>query len=387
MIYHLYFYATGGKQAIRLLNANVPTEDEIVTEDYNGQCLSFSEEMTIIRSGMQDVKFRRARFSLTPDRAGVYVEIGDDYLNQVFIKSWPTPVNNVRYCMFELQCDNETDISFEAPMSVFDDYDTKKIVNVTCNKEAETVWYSSVGGRTIGKKLKFGFSGLFIYHIDGSLMFSCYFDELEMTVGANKRLTVKVLVQNKVVQTSTFDPYFSKDNTHDYSLAILVEEEDVDTDDDEDFDFERKFNLALQEPLTTPLSAAPRFPPRTPPPLRRPNSPQTRGRSMLRGMRRRRSRPPERPRINRRLFSDPRDPPDAPLPPPAVVRLRQGALLTEEPPQDDLISRIQQRRPTLRQAARGPDQSAPSPTRRVWFGSAQSDDQPDDSQMDMSDVE
>jgi hypothetical protein len=76
MIYHLYFYATGGKQAIRLLNANVPTEDEIVTEDYNGQCLSFSEEMTIIRSGMQDVKFRRARFSLTPDRAGVYVEIG-----------------------------------------------------------------------------------------------------------------------------------------------------------------------------------------------------------------------------------------------------------------------------------------------------------------------
>ena len=160
MKYYLYFYATGGKKAIRLLNANIPSEDEIVTEDYNGQCMVFSEEMTLFRSELQDVKFRRARFSLTPDMEGIYVEIGDNYLNKVFIRGWPAPTNNVRYCMFELASENEINISFEAPMSVFDDYDTMKNVNVTCNKEAATVWTSNFSPRTTGKKLKFGFSGM-----------------------------------------------------------------------------------------------------------------------------------------------------------------------------------------------------------------------------------
>lgn len=233
MIHYLQFYATGGTMAIclkkpRSKGSGVPTKDEIITENYHGQCLCFSEQMTI--NDFPLTKCRKMRISLTPNRQNAYIETGDDILKHVFLQKLDEN-DDVKSFVLVLSSVNKMKYHFEEPNSVFDRLDTKKMADIRVDKRSETKWTSNIGPTTTGSRFKVQFKGLLIYNTESCLNFSMYFDELRM-VANEKHLLLQLLVQGKVVQTFKKMAYFKNETKYVYGFLMFVEGNEVDTDED-----------------------------------------------------------------------------------------------------------------------------------------------------------
>ena len=159
---------------------------EVITEDYRGETIVFSNEIEIevlgidgddLRDRDPPITCQSLRLFMTPLRDDMYVEIDDDYYNQVYLM----PIEQelfVSKATIGFNSD-EARPSFtcelERGVSIFEDFNTEKIVNITLDKNYETIWTSNIGPRTRGRNFKVQFRGMYVYYKLRKMIFETFF--------------------------------------------------------------------------------------------------------------------------------------------------------------------------------------------------------------------
>ena len=207
----LEIFATGGVIGLRL---DIDNKHEVITEDYRGETIVFSNEIKIEVLGLNGddlidrdppITCKSLRLFMTPLRDNMYVEIDDAYNNQVYLM----PIEEDKFLNSFVSTatigfnSDEARRSFTAELepgvSIFDDFNAERIVNISLDKNYETIWSSNIGPTTRGSKFKVQFRGMYVYHNVREMSFQTFFDELQFSFNSDETLKIKLLVQGREV--------------------------------------------------------------------------------------------------------------------------------------------------------------------------------------------
>lgn len=275
----LQIFATGGVVGLRLKKSD---KYELITEDYRGETIVFSNEIEIL--GFDADEFRERdppitcqslRLFMTPLRDDMYVEIDGDYDNQVYLMEIEQEsflsTGTISFRSDEARPSFTCEL--ERGVSIFDDFNTEKKVKITVDKNYETIWNSNIGPTTRGSNFKAQFLGMFVYAKKGEMTFQTFFDELQFLFNSDETLKIKLLVQGRAVFSVNIPPKSVQGAVYEFRFIIKEDTED-DTDTEESSDEED----GRLPPAETPegmvringfLTARPASPPAAAPPMPR----------------------------------------------------------------------------------------------------------------------
>ena len=202
MLGSLQIFATGGVIALRLRKSHMRDPIyEVITNDYRGETIVFSSEIEITSLFEENIRCQSLRLFMTPLRDDMYVEIEDIYNNQVYLIELQQElfVSEAKIIFTS----DEDRLSFtcdlEPGVSIFDDFNTEREVNISLDKNYETIWSSNIGPTTRGSKFKVQIRGMYVYHNLQEMTFQTFFDELQFSFNSDETLKIKLLVQGREV--------------------------------------------------------------------------------------------------------------------------------------------------------------------------------------------
>ena len=98
------------------------------------------------------------------------------------------------------------------------------------SKEGATTWETNLGPRTIGKKFKSQFNGMYKYFESTMITFSAYFDELQLDFQpSTKTLKVYLFVNSNMVNSFNVVSHHKMDDNFFYKFDLFVENQEGDT--------------------------------------------------------------------------------------------------------------------------------------------------------------
>lgn len=275
----LQIFATGGVIGLRLKKSD---NYEVITEDYRGETIVFSNEIVILgfdadefREREEPITCQSLRLFMTPLRDDMYVEIDGNYDNQVYLMEIEQEsflsTGTIRFRSDEARPSFTCEL--QQGVSIFDDFNTKKKVTITLDKNYETIWNSNIGPTTRGSSFKAQLRGMFVYAKKGEMTFQTFFDELQFLFNSDETLKIKLLVQGRAVFSINIPPKSVQGAVYEFRFIIKEDtEDDTDTEDSSD---EEGGQLP---PAETPegmvringfLTPRPASPPPPPPPMPR----------------------------------------------------------------------------------------------------------------------
>lgn len=207
-------FATGGVVGVCLRSY----KNSIVTSDYRGECICFSDAVALPQLSA-GIRCKKMRLTLTPDRYSVYVEVGYDRLTTVFV----VPLAEEELFMtgkIPFVCEKNVSVNLEEADSVFDAFQTPKEVFFSYNSETKR-WRSNLG-KMSGLEYKKDMYGLFIYHEEGEMRFSTFFDELVARQNKDDSLRVILRVNSQHALNQTLAPYRVRGTKFYYRFRIYA---------------------------------------------------------------------------------------------------------------------------------------------------------------------
>ena len=236
----LDFVFTGGSACCVLNN---DTSDAVLSDNYKGECLVFSSEVSVVGLQRGHVRVKKIRVTLTPDRVAAYVECGIEELNEVYLVKL-NGGSRIRYFKLVIPNSELPELVLKEEISVFEDLDTLKEVEIQYTQlddRGNGVWRVAIGkeGEPFESK-DFIFQGdwkdmemkaMYPYYESDIFTFSCFCDEIFPNLQANGSLKIDLLVQKKEVMHEMLEPETEGD-VYKWKYKVFVFEE-LDTDTDE----------------------------------------------------------------------------------------------------------------------------------------------------------